>query len=1225
MVAELAAKQRHFEQSNDDAETRNRTQLEEINNLRYRLEGFALRANEATTEVRATAHELDLEQQRAAENFRAIKDHDHALDVLHNSVESKSDALKRNMDLTAQDIRQRIDVESRNRVNFENNIKELYSDVRKVISNQERSLLDRIDSNRQITLQTVDKERQDRERSMAAVMENMRNWEKAVKETESQIIARVTEQLSNLEAKFNEDHNHRAKFEGSLRSDVEDGFRIIQQSLAKRGSELTENQNELKQRVVNAVKTLQESIILVEKTSEAKFNNYEQVLRAEIKSRMDIEIKMSQTVESLDEKLLEVQKAVIEQLDITSDELKAENKSIIEEISKTAEQLTQSKTRAVEDLESQIQQVSKRIKDDEFNTKETEKLINIKIESLQREYQEAIEASETKFETKLCGIKDEENDIRVKMSDTQIMFQDVKNSILDKFNIKSVQMDQTLEAFKEDLRLKLSIKDGDDLESRIKTQISSIFTSVGHLVQSNSNIKDELELRATKKELDEYDGKGKASISLINTKIVQINEDILKCNEDVATRATKKELLEVEDKQKLSTMELQVEDSKLLDLINELKEELSDRVFKKQLEEIEIRIKNQLSLLSDKENDLNVNIVNLRSELKTKASKEEVRSTETKITSNLDNVIESLNLTVDELKTNLEKQTKETYDQWGVAFGKLSSQVSTVELKADGLNTVTEGIKLKISDNEKILRSQIKEAMQSQESVLNAELLLLEKIKEETQNQIKEVNIKIEDIPRTLHYNDMQYAEFKRYIAELLQKEQEKTTYLLTELRESLQHKVSEQDFDKVQGELHGNIQKINSKIEIEELSIDQIRNRIQEIESQARERLREIRSFQERESGDMELKSRQERDLNVKKFEEIELKLKNIPKQIEISNNELRNLKFKFEENFLQVEFLNLKKDFINFKNELGSKITKKNFDDNIELFQSEMRRKFDTLNTRLNEIKNSQDIAKFNNIATSEKDLKELSPFYSTDDYKKKMEEKNTTNYSSNLVTSTSPQPQLIPGSFFKPTHLNLKKEEEPNVQKKEEMLLKKNSNTINESYEIKPESKSKEYFADNNAMYNIPKPPSNSQLNNSSITNSASPRPKSKPTTPKSLSTSDVAINSILNENNKNTFSMNPLNKSLDETKISSVNLSSSSKNLNKSLELNKSLTNLSKSSNELNKSVNSTSAKTGSKNKSNLSLELIEKLADLATNSDLKSTVIQLPVNSPKGVDSSNEEF
>lgn len=264
------------------------------------------------------AQELDIEQQRSSDNFRAIKDHEHALDSLHKSIDIKAETLKRSVDSALQDLRQRVDNETRSRMAFEHNIKELYSDVRKVIQNQERSILDRLDSTRQTVLSAVDRERQEREKSLTGVVNQMRDWEKAVKETEFQIMNSVSNQLSGMDEKIQEDRdqrqrytyttNNRRRFENSLRGDVEDGIRTVQTSVVKRANELNDSQNELKQRVGHAVQSLQESNILVEKTLEAKINVTEGVLRAEIKSRMDAESDLKTYKTSMDLRLESLKK-----------------------------------------------------------------------------------------------------------------------------------------------------------------------------------------------------------------------------------------------------------------------------------------------------------------------------------------------------------------------------------------------------------------------------------------------------------------------------------------------------------------------------------------------------------------------------------------------------------------------------------------------------------------------------------------------------------------------------------------------------------------------------------------------------------------------------------------------------------------------------------------------------------------------------------------------------
>lgn len=80
-----------------------------------------------------------------------------------------------------------------------------------------------------------------------------------------------------------------------------------------------------------------------------------------------------------------------------------------------------------------------------------------------------------------------------------------------------------METFKEDLRMKMSEKDGEDMETRLKASITSIYTSVSHLVQSVSTVKDELDSKLSKKEMDEIETKLKSSLGALQTKITEIN------------------------------------------------------------------------------------------------------------------------------------------------------------------------------------------------------------------------------------------------------------------------------------------------------------------------------------------------------------------------------------------------------------------------------------------------------------------------------------------------------------------------------------------------------------------------------------------------------------------------------------------------------------------------------------------------------------------------------
>lgn len=646
---------------------------------------------------------------------------------------------------------------------------------------------------------------------------------------------------------------------------------------------------------------------------------------------------------------------MIDTLEAATEELHGTDAAILEELEKKTNQLSQSKSRAIADVESQIQQLSERLIGDEHDTKEKGKQVLIQMEAIQRDYQDAITVSEGRIETKMTELRKEEGELRSEVRGSTVMMQEVKNSLEEKFTVRTVQMDQTLEAFKEELRGKLSLQDGDDMETRFKAQVSGIVTSVGHLTNSNSSIKDQIELLASKQELTQAEDKLKVNMATLSGKLVNVNERIAETNENVATRATKKELGELDDLQKAAVVKLEIRDSKLEELVNDVKEELSNRVFKKQLNELEARIGELISRLEKQSLEQVSEIDGIQMELKNRIKRAEYEQGEAKWNENIDSIANDVNSAIESTKKLIDEKNKLVYEQCALVFGKVTAQVASVESKADSLESSTETIKAKMNDSEKILRQQIKDAMQSQDSVLNAELGMLEKIKEETSSQIKSLHEKIDHVPQTIHQNDLQYQEFKRYITELVQKESSKNSQLLTDIRENVSSKVSEQDFDRIQGDVASNIQKIASQIDIEQMSIEQLRQRVLDVEAQTRDRLRELKIQQERSINTHSEKSQQERQESLGKYDQVTARINQYPKMFETINMEIKTIKANLDEK-ISREIARMQKDITMIKNEIPQKISAKNLDEGFSSAVGPIQSRVDNLTNMISDLQQQQ-----------------------------------------------------------------------------------------------------------------------------------------------------------------------------------------------------------------------------------------------------------------------------
>jgi hypothetical protein len=257
-----------------------------------------------------------------------------------------------------------------------------------------------------------------------------------------------------------------------------------------------------------------------------------------------------------------------------------------------------------------------------------------------------------------------------------------------------------------------------------------------------------------------------------------------------------------------------------------------------------------------------------------------------------------------------------------------------------------------MSDSEKILRQQIKDAMSSQDSVLNAELAMLEKIKEETSSQIKIIHEKIDHVPQALHQNELQYAEFKRFITEMVHKENTKINGWVTDIREDVSTKVSEQDFDRIQGDVSSHIQKLASQIDISQISVEQLRQRVLDVESQSRERLRELRTIQERGVTNAEAKQRSDREESMAKFDGVVSKMSTYPKLFDGINAEIKRIKNQVDEK-VGHEISRIQRDIVVLKNEGGNT---RNLDEGLENAVGPMKLRVDNLTRIVEEMKESQ-----------------------------------------------------------------------------------------------------------------------------------------------------------------------------------------------------------------------------------------------------------------------------
>ncbi|KAJ3408808.1 hypothetical protein HDV05_004757, partial [Chytridiales sp. JEL 0842] len=576
LVSDMQARQRATENAKQDESERTRMLAEELSVLRYKVESFSLHSVDIGNELRSKARDWEVEAQKGSEALRAVQSHDHALETLHQTIEGTSSSISKKLEMSIVDIRTRLDQEARARFQFENNMKELYSEVRKILGNQDRESNDRIESTKiQIGL-ALDRERAEREKSVNNLMELMRSLERGVKESVQAAMDKVGSQVLAIDDVVSQERQLRSKFEAQVRTEVEEGFKMIQIVAGKKIDEMQMQQAEARQAVGNAIKTLKEAVVLVEKSGEGKLAAVEEVLRAEIRSRMETERALTDLRGEIDARTEAFERRAMDAIAEVTERTISTSTKIEEDVRRTAEQLILAKTRTIEDIETQVSQIRKRMKEDEAENLSKFRQVQLAAEQVGREAQTNLENAEARFETRLQVTTGKVEDLVGKLRDVETSIENSKAEMEDKLNFRVVQIDSTMNAFKEELDLRVSKQDAQNIEKRFEASVAGVQSSVGHLQVSIQGIKDDMDKFSSKKEMDDMEQLIKSQISHLNTRFAETDGSIITVREDMATKSSRKDFEKLETDLKSAILGLQLKDVSIDETIQKLQEELGE-------------------------------------------------------------------------------------------------------------------------------------------------------------------------------------------------------------------------------------------------------------------------------------------------------------------------------------------------------------------------------------------------------------------------------------------------------------------------------------------------------------------------------------------------------------------------------------------------------------------------------------------------------------------------
>ena len=930
MFSELLAKQRQSETTSQDTEDKQRMILEEMNHMRYKLEAYSLKTNEFGHEVNARSRDLEHELQRGSDTFRKLAEHQHMFENLQGNVNSSIEQLQKKLEQASSEIRHKLEGDARNRIQFENNMRELHQDIRKTIQCQEKDNNDRIESLKANIFHQADRDRADKERISLNLNEQLRVIEKVVKENQVQFLEKSVQQYINLEANIEDEKISRKKFETEIRSEYDEGFKMIRQAVIKKSEENQQHIVDSKIQMSNAIKALQESLILAERGLEKKLLNAEEVLRAEIKARMDLEQRHIIFSNEASAKIDVIEEKILSRIEEAIQDLNSEIDKVRREIQDVAESLSASKSRNLDDLDSRISQLSNRSKQTEIDLQAKIQLALSSIESIKAEQADTIEASEAKLSKAISLLQNGDEDTLKKVLGVELLCSNIKNEIDDKLNLKSTQLDQTMEAFKSELSARVTVVEAKETQADLERLLVN---SQKRLEEMSSQVNDAIQGvkdRVSRNELDEVEIRLKSLVSSVQARLLLLDGTVISNSSQLSERSLKSELHETEKKLKEMIQDLKIQNSEFNNNMVAFKNEMSDRITKSNLLEAEDRIKNQIHLIDDRFTDIYSNIVSVKESISVKANNEDMESLSKALTKDIDHNEQRIIQALDSIAENRESIISINTQKIQDLTKTVTLSLSEVKERQNNLNASVDELKSSISDTENKMTQKMEDIIISQKKSYESQSAVFERLKELETENYSEMTKRIDEIPEKISDLRNQQHELRQWMIETTQIEGETVARALVDIKRVVDTKLSENIFNQTVGDLESSVKKLNTQFELETIEINQLRLTADEHEHNFKDRLREVQINMDRTQKEIYQSMKQQRDATIKTLDDLKERQSQIPKLIDRANIQIKNLRSDIEDR-VHNEIQKVEKEIVNIKGALQSRVTERELDDAI------------------------------------------------------------------------------------------------------------------------------------------------------------------------------------------------------------------------------------------------------------------------------------------------------
>ncbi|KAJ8323366.1 hypothetical protein QVD99_000535 [Batrachochytrium dendrobatidis] len=210
------------------------------------------------------------------------------MDPHFTALAMKIESLQFQISSVEKNARQSIEKEMHYRLQFEKSCQNLYKDIRDIVHTHERSTANHIETIRQGLFDEIFKERHEQSKFMTETVKCQRIHEDKCKESFATLQDNSIQQQMLMEQSLNDRISDCQAHTVKLRASLADGIKAVRSEIWQSVNDAIQRQK-LEETQNQAIQKLSESICLVEKDAKRASTSLEEVLRAEIKSRLEME------------------------------------------------------------------------------------------------------------------------------------------------------------------------------------------------------------------------------------------------------------------------------------------------------------------------------------------------------------------------------------------------------------------------------------------------------------------------------------------------------------------------------------------------------------------------------------------------------------------------------------------------------------------------------------------------------------------------------------------------------------------------------------------------------------------------------------------------------------------------------------------------------------------------------------------------------------------------